>query len=121
MRAGATTWRVGPTASTSTADGRQGTTTSCASRAASAAPFASRGAVSTTANVQPSAPSRSRVRANAGGYVRTTDGETLARIRPQASAEPCGSKSHDDRPAARELMGRGEGNGESRFAGPAFL
>ena len=64
-----------------------------ASRAASAAPPASRGAVSITTRDAPASAAASTTRASLGGCAAITTGGTPSRSRPHTVADPCGSRS----------------------------
>ena len=64
-----------------------------ASRAASAAPPASRGAVSITTRDAPASTAASTTRASLGGCAAITTGGTPSRSRPHTVADPCGSRS----------------------------
>ena len=80
-------------AARSIADGRHGIITRSASRAASAAPPASRGAVSITTRDAPASAAASTTRASLGGCAAITTGGTPSRSRPHTVADPCGSRS----------------------------
>ena len=108
-------------AARSTAEGRHGTNTKSATRAASTAPPASRGAMSMIARDAPGVAGRIEHARQAGGmggdYWRQV---VAAKIAPDAGAT-LGIQVDDDRLAGSELVGDGQGDGQRCLSASALL